>query len=277
MVDFSYSTEAKNVLNQFYGVEKILYVEGDDDVPFWECIFDKLSPFSVKVQDVGGKPEAKKYAAEIISGSADYLVAMDADYDKLFSQENHPNIIYTYGHSIENSMVTEATLTKLLQHTSKLPRRLIPEFLPEKWLSEISEVVKPLVLYDIASREDEIGCSVMPDNCDMFFKTRKSCDLCRDKIFCYIDDLLIEFDSERLLKISLILSEIGLSILDMINGHFLKSATLRFLKSTVESLKSSISISNDMLFASLMIAFESLFDDTHPHYIYYKNKITSIV
>jgi hypothetical protein len=98
MVDFSYSTEAKNVLNKFYRVEKILYVEGDDDIPFWECVFDKLSPFSVKVKEAGGKSEAKKYAAEIVTGAADYLVAMDADYDKLFFQDDHPNVIYTYGY-----------------------------------------------------------------------------------------------------------------------------------------------------------------------------------
>lgn len=38
MGELSYSNEANNLLNRFYGVEKILYVEGDDDIPFWEII-----------------------------------------------------------------------------------------------------------------------------------------------------------------------------------------------------------------------------------------------
>jgi hypothetical protein len=174
-------------------------------------------------------------------------------------------------------MITDATLTKLLQHTSKLPRRLIPQSLSKKWLAEVSDFIKPLVLYDIISREDELGCAVIPDHCGRFLRSEKSCDLCIDKISHHINNLPIKVDTERLSKIELSLSEVGLSALDMINGHFLKSAAFLFLKSTVESLKSSISISKDMLFAILMIAFESLFDHTHPHYTYYKEKIDSII
>lgn len=34
MADLEYSIEARNILNVFYGVERVVYVEGEDDIAF---------------------------------------------------------------------------------------------------------------------------------------------------------------------------------------------------------------------------------------------------
>jgi hypothetical protein len=64
----------------------------------------------------------------------------------------------------------------------------------------------------------------------------------------------------------------------MLRGHFLMSATLRWIKTETEKRKkASISISEEMLYSSFLLAFESLFDSTHPHYSYYKNSLDAII
>lgn len=39
-----HSNEGSSVLNQFYGTRVVLYVEGDDDIPFWNELFKRYAP-----------------------------------------------------------------------------------------------------------------------------------------------------------------------------------------------------------------------------------------
>ncbi len=41
MDEFHYSSEAENILNRFYQAEIMVYVEGDDDICFWETYFQQ--------------------------------------------------------------------------------------------------------------------------------------------------------------------------------------------------------------------------------------------
>ena len=75
MADLTYSADAHNVLSKFYNADKMVYVEGDDDVLFWEFIFNKFSNFKVKVQGVGGKPELEKYIKRICDGEINSIAA----------------------------------------------------------------------------------------------------------------------------------------------------------------------------------------------------------
>lgn len=278
MTELSYSNGARNVLNRFHRVEKILYVEGDDDVLFWELIFNQISNFSVKVKEVGGKKEiVKTYINEVIANQANYLIAIDSDFDKLTSEKYHPNIISTFGYSIENTIITDLSLTKVLRTLCKMPGRDVPESLSREWIIELEKSITPLVLHAIVNDEDRLGYSVIPQNSDRFMKSQKSCQLCEQKIKDHLDQLSIEISEERKAKIYEALSKTKLSIIDMLLGHFLFSAASRLMRIKVEELKTKVSISNDMLFSSLLLAFESLFDSTHPHYDHYKTSIDSII
>jgi len=277
MSDLTYSGEARNVLNLFHRVEKILYVEGDDDILFWELIFKKLSHISVRVEEVGGKEKIKKYIDEVISEQATYLIAMDSDFDKLTSRQYHTNIILTFGYSIENTIITDSVLDKLLRTVCKVQDCDMPENLSKEWLCELEKKVTPLILYAIINNEEKLGHAVIPDNSERFMKSSKSCQLCEQKINSYLDNLAIEISEEQQAKIYTALGLQRLGVLDVLLGHFLMSAALRLIKVKTEELKTSISISKEMLFSSLLLAFESLFDPTHPHYNYYKKSLGSIV
>lgn len=47
MPSLDYSLEALNLLNAFHQVDKVVYVEGQDDVPFWEFLFKKFTNLNI--------------------------------------------------------------------------------------------------------------------------------------------------------------------------------------------------------------------------------------
>ncbi len=39
--NFNWSDEAENVISMFYDADIMVYVEGEDDIGFWEIVFKK--------------------------------------------------------------------------------------------------------------------------------------------------------------------------------------------------------------------------------------------
>lgn len=273
MSDLSYSVDAKNVIHLFHGVSKIVYVEGDDDIPFWETIFNKLAPYTVKVEEVGGKEEVQKYINDILSDNANFIVARDADYDAISGKIEHPNIIYTYGHSIENSLVNSSILNKVIRNVCRLRNNEVPSTLSSDWINEISEAVAPLVYHDIINELDGLGVSVLNKSCEQFLVSRNNYKFCEKKINAYLEQLPFQVDETRIEESGNLIDERGLSIVDILRGHFLFSAAYYFIKHTVRNLRRKTSISLDMLYSNLLTAFEMLFDRNHPHYGHYKIQI----
>lgn len=276
MASFDYSIEAKNVLNQFYSVDKIVYVEGDDDIPFWEVIFDKLASFSVEFESAGGKPELMKLVQAIEDGEADYLLALDSDYDTIIGLEFNPAIIRTYGYSMENTLICAETLCKSLKTLLRLPIKETPHEMCKEWVIEVEEAVRYFVACDIVNHVEGLGLLVIPDSSDRFMKSKNSCDLCEEKIKEYLDDLSPRFGEERALSELDRLNSSSLSLLDILKGHFLFSAALRFLKIQARRLGKNISISKDMFYLAIITVFEGLFDQKHRHFAHYKEQIESI-
>lgn len=276
MASFDYSVEAKNVLNQFYSVDKIVYVEGDDDIPFWEVIFDKLANFSVEFESAGGKPELMKLVQAIEDGEADYLLALDSDYDAIMGLEFNPAIIRTYGYSMENTLICAETLCKSLKTLLRLSVKETPHEVCKKWMNGTEEAVRHLVACDIVNHVEGLGLSVIPDSSDRFMKSKNSCDLCEEKIKEYLDDLSPRFGEGRSLSELNRLDSSSLSLLDILRGHFLFSAALRFLKVQARRSGKNISTSKDMFYLAIIAVFEGLFDQEHRHFVHYKEQIESI-
>lgn len=279
MDDFDYSTEAKNVKNQFYGVEKLVYVEGDDDVPFWEFVFEKLADFTVEVGSVGGKAGLKKHIEPIVSNTAEYLVAMDSDFDHFIEAEKHPNIISTYGHSIENTLINNKTIYRIIKNVAKLSIKEVPKKSYELWLKNLNETIKPLVLLDLINDTEGLGFKIFPEhfnNNNTFMKSKNSCEFCKDKINNHIEQLSIKVSKKKLKEKEKLLDEKGLNYYDIFRGHFFISAVIKFIKVQVKKFKKNASISLEMLYSNLMTAFEIIFDEKHPHYEHYRKQILLI-
>jgi hypothetical protein len=270
MSDLDYSVEAKNVINLFYRAEKLVYVEGVDDVPFWEFLFEKLSNISVEVVEVGGKDKLRKYAKEVADGTAEYLVAMDGDYDHFSLPFKHDNILRTYGYSIENSLISADTLNKLIRVIGKVPRRNIDEENTKQWLNHLADSIESLVAHDLVNAQDGLGIVIIPDNSDRFMESARSCALCPKSIQAYLAPISKNISEERLKSGCQEIAESGFSILEVVRGHFLFSAAMRFIRSTLKTVRPSLSISHEMFYANVMSAFENTFDHKHPHFGYYE-------
>lgn len=98
----------------FLGVDYVCYVEGPEeadcgaDIAFWKTVLNAVRP-ELKIWFVsrGGKPNLERLAQEIVeSDISNVLVAMDADYSRLFSGRfiDDRRILYTLGYSWENDI-----------------------------------------------------------------------------------------------------------------------------------------------------------------------------
>lgn len=275
MSDFDYSTDAKNVLNKFYQVDRVVYVEGEDDIPFWEEIFLKLANIQVEFESVGGKTELLKHAEAIYEGEAEYLLAMDSDFDRVFAIEKHPSIVRTYGYSIENTLISEESICRIIKNLARIPRRDAPYEDCERWLSEINYKIKDIVLCDVINIKEELGLSVVPDSSERFMKDGGSASISEEKIGDFVDRLGID-KVEKLRSEDMNLADKGMNYLDVIRGHFLFSAAMNFIKIKTRYFGKKITISKDMLFSNFVSIFESVFNEDHPHYDFYKAEISSL-
>ncbi len=277
MDSLEYSDQAKNVLNRFYNVEIMLYVEGDEDVPFWEFMFSRFSEHKVKVQKVGGKNNFKSYIDDVFSGKINAIIAMDSDLSCFVDEMQHPNIIKTYGYSVENTLIYKETIQSVIRSIGKLSRKEIPVEDCGSWLEKVGELSCPLLMCAIKNEKESCGLSVFGDNAFRFLKGKKTPELCTNKISAHIDGLGLSFSEEEVLIIKEELQTKVDSPTDLVNGHFLFSALLSFVSNTIRKIRSKVSISNESLYGALVLAFESTFNEGHPHYSHYQSSVSSIV
>lgn len=107
MDELSYSSNALNVFDKFLEVEKIIFVEGVDDETFWDKVIGEFYNYSYRVESLDGKPQVIKRLNDLRENpNLEYYVAMDYDYSYFNDEiESHPQLMFTYGHSIENSLI----------------------------------------------------------------------------------------------------------------------------------------------------------------------------
>jgi hypothetical protein len=276
MSNLEYSIEARNVLNKFYGVERIVYVEGEDDIAFWEFMFEKLANMSIKAEEVGGKDKLASRITEIRNGNAKFFVAKDSDFDWTRKNEPHPQIISTFGYSMENSIISAETLQSIVGRVAKVSRHQVKIQKCQEWLASLEDEVQRLVLADAFNRYQNKDILVVPDNCDRFLTSSKSSKLSSQKISAHLEKSNISVDEEFRIGFVEGMDSLGLEWIDVLRGHFLISAAFRFVKEYVEELKTVVSISREMLFGALMLAFEANFGENHRHFSYYRSVLSGL-
>jgi hypothetical protein len=182
VAELQYSPEAISVLRFFHGVDVIVLVEGEDDVPFWEYILEEFAGFTYYSQPVGGKPELLKYVELINLGKLDAVAAMDRDYDFLETQNFHTNVLRTYGYSIENSLVSPTTIRHVIEHLARVSRQKSQEIEVDAWLGRFSTTAADLVIHDIGNYLVSGAKEIAGDNCARFMQTQKSPELSPSKM-----------------------------------------------------------------------------------------------
>jgi len=271
-----YSIDAENIISSFFDSDIMIYVEGKDDIIFWEIIFDKLSKLKTKIQDVGGSKELEKYAEKISSGDLNAIAACDGDFSLINPIHDNDNIIITFGHSIENSLICENSLRKAIKSFSKISTAQASEIDSKSWLESFYTELEDLILLDINNEIKGLGDCVISDNCTSIMKSKQSEIICKSKIYkviSKISDKALDDDIQRIVeKISLSDRDVK----DFLKGHFLFSAALKFIKNSSEKINGKVSLSNGALYSILVLAFENSFNKRHHEYTHYKSAIDNI-
>ena len=250
----SYSSGAVSIRNQFLDVDFVVYVEGDDDIPFWDGLFgDKISTEKFKIEQVNGKENLRKYIDGIINETMfNVVVACDSDYTKYTGElwVNNPRIIVTYGHSIENTMFCPNSIAVYLRTMSRTTKNYFSEV--ESWFQEFCDSAKLLLPYDI---ENGINKNVKTAcYCSGYHRFKNELipvNIDNDKIKQFIESIKDKFENSNISNIFTKIKEDERELRCILQGHFLKDAVQEFIRSKLkQDIGKCPSISKESLYES---------------------------
>lgn len=275
MPDISYSTEALNVRNAFFNVKSIIYVEGDDDVLFWQDVFSRVTQEEFEIEAVGGSTALDEYIKKIDSGQLYAIAARDADFLSIQGlTSTNPRVIYTFGHSIENSLYTSSSINQLVRLWCKSSRIAIEEC--TKWLNDFAETVKILVYLDVANSIAAAGLQTLGENCSRYMVSTTSAAACAIKIGVAAEGISAKIPSGILTSASISVGLDSAGVLKYMRGHFLASAVHRYVVNKAKSHGKKVSISSESLYAAAIVQFARTLDGEHPHKDHYiKSALTA--
>ncbi len=160
--ELDFSVPARSLIPVFNGVDCVIYVEGKNDVPFWEGLLQQHGNSGMKFEvktlkdwktnSPEGKKELLKYLPELTSGRLQHtIIAMDRDFDE-FKGKLHlsPLILYTSGYSIENSFYTPLTISFFLYDTGDAALQLSHQF--QRFHEEVVQFVPYLIAAQLCGK-----------------------------------------------------------------------------------------------------------------------------
>lgn len=259
MHDITYSSEALDTLPKFHRKKLVIYVEGDDDVPFWNAVFQAFEVQNFIIKPAGGTNEIEKYTESILRDDSEIYIARDSDFKELLqAQDIHPRIIWTYGHSIENTLYHPIHLAEIISIYARTQ-----EYAPsqaENWLNNFSNEFRALLICEISNEIYKRGVEILGDKCCRFLMSNKSCIPSRESIIEHFNKIRPGFTNDEYSTAENILNLATdrKPIFFLMRGHFLTHAVTNFIKNEVKKIhKKEPAISQDNLFATLVTAMKS--------------------
>ncbi len=283
MSDFGYSNEALNSISKFHQVNNILYVEGDDDELFWEEVLNFYDVKSTKTISLGSSTEVDKYINNLINNEGlEFFVARDLDY-LLFNNKHikHNKVLYTYGYSIENTLINKKGVINAISSYGRIKKSDInstDSF--DNWVYKILTALEELIIFDIINditckeNVQHNGIQILGDNCIRFMVDKISNDFCINKINNFIQEKkLVGIYGHRKDEVNKSIIDMNKNFFQIIRGHFLFSATLKYISSVISKYNSSKNkISNDALFSILIVNLSDILKSNPIEYEHYKNE-----
>jgi len=253
-----HSNSAISVTHQFYDCQIMVYVEGDDDVPFWNELFQKRVPVGFyKIEQVGGKNNLKYYINAIRNNEiSNVIVACDSDYNQIVSDEaDTPLIIRTYGHSIENSMFCPLMVSKFIRNTIKTTDDYNDQ--TEEWYNKFCGSTMKLVPFDILNQEedfnkdDTVKKRVLNERFFRLQDPNEKTLLSEDRINSFIDTIKANFLDSDIEEITNTIRCDKREPRYIIQGHFLEIAVMNYIRETIKKSK-KVTLSNDAIFTNFI-------------------------
>lgn len=267
---FDYSDDAINTLTLFLGCDQILYVEGDDDVLFWEAVFSHCSDLKLDIRPAGGVNELQPYIDKVVAGDLSCFVAQDSDYGRICgSQKNHPRIIYTYGYSIENTLYSPNLIAEIVCLWSKRNGDYLTDII--SWLDNLCSKTSKLFELDVKNFKDDLSIDTGAGHCQQFMLGRTSEVVDQEKINSHVDELIAANDVT--FNDSDFRAPQDISLAYILRGHFLQSAVLKYINRTVKAVGRNTNISQDSLYAHAIHFLRVSFTMHEQEGNYYKAQI----
>ena len=256
----THSSEAVSVTAQFYNKEVVVYVEGPDDVPFWDSMFSKVvSRDFYVILPVNGKEQLTPIVADIENGTIqNVFVAADLDYN-LFTEKGRSAssyIIYTYGHSIENTMFCPKNVSIFLRRAIKKTVQYSNDV--DLWFQSTLTSALPILAMDILNCID-VDCKYHKSNGnnallgrgyyfyqDQLQNKHIDVDKIRHELASHPD-----FDMSMLAKLEKDIESIchTRDPRFLVQGHFLADAVMNFIRVSLVENKQKASYSKDALYS----------------------------
>ncbi len=169
--------EVENVFNKSDGTIIIVYVENEDDIPFWKDIFDKsnmrteIHPAS-QTSLARGKKEVLKqkncvgeFLILCVDSDYDYLLQSHTDNSKAINES--PYIFQTYTYSIENYKCYAESLHRVMVRATLQDKQELFDYV--KFLKEYSSIIYDLFIYSLHYAKEKSDSFTIKD----FSKTIK--------------------------------------------------------------------------------------------------------
>lgn len=247
-----YSDEALSIKSFFYNRKFMVYVEGDEDIPFWSELFEQITK-EFEIEQTGGIGNLKNYMDKIMDGNKSFIVACDKDHS-IYNENNKYNnclIVHTYGYSIENSMYCPKNINYAIRRLAKTAKDYSESI--NTWYEDFLNKGSKLLPYDVINHVNGIGVACFGDNCCRFLDDRNKHILDDEKIATYISNIQKHFEESELEKV---IDKINVDIREMrfkIKGHFLTHGVSAFVKKlVVNENKANPNLSNEAIY-SLMV------------------------
>ncbi len=268
MGDLIYSPGALDTLPQFHRIALVIYVEGEDDVPFWNKLLEDCGFAGYLLKIAGGAPTLDKYARAIVEADASICVCRDLDFlDLAQASLTHPRVLYTYGYSIENTLCNADTLSLATRALLKTVEDMRPAF--EAWATELEEAIKPLIVLDVAFRLKALGITVPLNNVHMYTGGQGKHLPMQAKVKEQCEALCAHLASEDIEDAASKLDRSQKRLAHHVRGHFLLSCALAMISQDIRKKKASRNLPTDTFFALLLTSFDlsHLTPQEQAHYI----------
>jgi len=231
-----HTTDALNVINKFHNAPYIVFVEGQDDVPFWRVIFKKAGFGDCYIDDVDGIEELKKLIWKIINEDARLIVACDCHHSPFIDDwPKHNRIVTTYGYSIENTMYCPRAVNRVINNYCRDSTDRSHSIL--KWLNEFSESFKQIIIFDIANAKYKKSVKVILDNCSRFLKSSRSHVIKQEEVLSHIQTIAGQFSDEEFAECTKLVEIDGREARYLIRGYFLTHGVINFIKNAAREAK----------------------------------------
>lgn len=253
-----YSNSAISVTHEFYNKKFMVYVEGDDDISFWDSIFSKVAPNKYEMESLNGiSGDMQSRIQKIKDGEiSNVIVACDKDYTSFLDEDpySNPYIITTYGHSIENTMFCPKNIAIYIKRLSKSTKDYSE--IVNQWYSDFCNKACLLLPYEIANFINTWRGSTEPmpsffgKNCCRFLDNNDPSQLDDAKILEYLNKYKDGYKSEDISVIKDKIRENGTPIRNLIKGHFITNGVMNLITKETKIAGHETKVESKQLYAT---------------------------